>query len=178
MITWNEMIQLQASQGSVESRPNTLNLKVKKGKKEVGVAYMPGRSEPLPLPPATRRASLLPVAGCLLSVRNVRGAQGFRGHRPLGFGAGYAQGLRSAAEGEGQEEGPEGGRENPLPVQLCPDRSVITNFLCRNSHYDPWPNASVTVRVPVFSVHETPPSRSYQLVVNAACQSIQRRTRS
>ena len=43
MITWNEMIQLQASQGSVESRPNTLNLKVKKGKKEVGVAYMPGR---------------------------------------------------------------------------------------------------------------------------------------
>ena len=50
MITWNEMIQLQASQGSVESRPNTLNLKVKKGKKEVGVAYMPGRSAPLPLP--------------------------------------------------------------------------------------------------------------------------------
>ena len=36
MITWNEMIQLQASQGSVESRPNTLNLKVKKRKKEVG----------------------------------------------------------------------------------------------------------------------------------------------
>ena len=62
VITWNEMIQLQASQGSVESRPNTLNLKVKKGKKEVGVAYMPGRSEPLPLPPATPRASLLPVA--------------------------------------------------------------------------------------------------------------------
>jgi hypothetical protein len=33
------MIQLQASQGAVESRPNTLNLTVKKGKKVTGVAF-------------------------------------------------------------------------------------------------------------------------------------------
>ena len=33
------MIQLQASQGKVESRPNLLNLTVKKGKKITGVAF-------------------------------------------------------------------------------------------------------------------------------------------
>jgi hypothetical protein len=38
-LMWNEMIQLQASQGEVESRPNTLNLTVKKGKKITGVAF-------------------------------------------------------------------------------------------------------------------------------------------
>ena len=38
-LVWNEMIQLQAAQGSVEARPNTLNLTVKKGKKITGVAF-------------------------------------------------------------------------------------------------------------------------------------------
>ena len=38
-LVWNEMIQLQAAQGAVESRPNTLNLTVKKGKKITGVAF-------------------------------------------------------------------------------------------------------------------------------------------
>ena len=45
-IVWNEMIQLQASQGAVESRPNTLNLTVMKGKKITGVAFAAGASEP------------------------------------------------------------------------------------------------------------------------------------
>jgi hypothetical protein len=40
------MIQLQASQGAIESRPNTLNLTVMKGKKIVGVAFAAGESEP------------------------------------------------------------------------------------------------------------------------------------
>ena len=38
-LVWNEMIQLQAAQGAVESRPNTLNLSVMKGKKVTGVAF-------------------------------------------------------------------------------------------------------------------------------------------
>ena len=33
------MIQLQAAQGAVEARPNTLNLTVKKGKKVTGIAF-------------------------------------------------------------------------------------------------------------------------------------------
>lgn len=45
-IVWNEMIQLQASQGEVESRPATLNLTVMKGKKITGVAFAKGATEP------------------------------------------------------------------------------------------------------------------------------------